>query len=227
MCNFCCTFAAEMKNHLLMKRIFYLFFVLSVALSAQAQVGVGYYRSGYGSVQKTQDVGPLTREGNIYYYHGKPMKRAEMVQLLNDNCKEAYDYYRKQQKIEKAGWGIFGAGAGLVLIGGGVLGGSESYYKNNISPMYPVNKQNEWLYDKRYHTYKTMQRAGVGIMISSAVAVACVSIPMIIAGNVQKKNAHKVFNTWCGYKELEEQETSRLELRLNAGANGLGVALAF
>ncbi len=191
-----------MKHKLLL-----LLFILAASMS-QAQVGVGYYRSGYGSVQKAQDVGPLTREGNIYYYHGKPMKRAEMVQLLNDNCKEAYDYYRKQQKIEKAGWGIFGAGAGLVLIGAGILGGSESYYTNS------------------YHTYKTMQRAGVGIMISSAVAVACVSIPMIIAGNVQKKNAHKVFHTWCGYKELE-QETSQMELRLNAGANGLGVALAF
>ena len=94
-----------MKHKLLV-----LLFILAASM-LQAQVGVGYYRSGYGSVQKTQDVGPMTRSGNIYYYHGKPMKRAEMVQLLNDNCKEAYDYYRKQQKIEKAGWGLFGAGA--------------------------------------------------------------------------------------------------------------------
>ena len=215
-----------------MKRIvFILLAVIGLCGIAQAQVGVGYYRSGYGSVQKTQDVGPLNRNHNIYYYHGKPMKRAEMVQFLNENCKEAYDYYRKQQKIEKAGWGIFGAGAGLVLIGGGVLGGSESYYKNNIPPMYPINEQNKWLYDKRYHTYKTMQIAGVGIMISSAVAVACVSIPMIIAGNVQKKNAHKVYNTWCGYKELEQETSSRennsVELRLQSSSNGLGLALSF
>lgn len=221
-----------MKNHLPMKRIFYLFFVLSVALSAQAQVGVGYYRSGYGSVQKTQDVGPLTREGNIYYYHGKPMKRAEMVQLLNDNCKEAYDYYRKQQKIEKAGWGIFGAGA-IMCVG---LGVPVLFIGENNKDRIAHDWDNHPEYNYKYGYYKNTPEyksakatwgAGVGLMCIGAVSSVLIGIPMVIAGNVQKKNAHKVFNTWCGYKELEEQETSRLELRLQTSSNGLGVALAF
>ena len=199
-----------------MKRTLFILIALCAVVATQAQVGVGYYRSGYGSVQKAQDVGPLTRNHNIYYYHGKPMKRAEMVQFLNENCKEAYDYYRKQQKIEKAGWGLFGSGIGILIIGAGVLGGSEVYEKNNINPS--------------RDTYHAIQWTGVGMMISAWV-VGFASIPMIIVGNVQKKNAHKQYNTWFGYKELEQETSQRdvtpLELRLQSSSNGLGLALSF
>ena len=177
---------------------------------AQAQVGVGYYRSGYGSVQKAQDVGPLTRNHNIYYYHGKPMKRAEMVQFLNDNCKEAYDYYRKQQKIEYAGWGLFGAGI-VMTFGLGV-------------PMSIIGDSWKSGWDR------DMFNAGLSFVCIGPISVL-VGVPMVIAGNVQKKNAHKVYNTWCGYKELEQETSQRnatpLELRLQSSSNGLGLALSF
>ena len=189
-----------------MKRIiFILLAVMGLCGIAQAQVGVGYYRSGYGSVQKAQDVGPLTRNHNIYYYHGKPMKRAEMVQLLNANCKEAYDYYRKQQKIERAGWGLFGAGI-VMTLGLGV-------------PMMVVGDNEDAFL------------AGIGFVCIGPITSVLVGVPMIIAGNVQKKNAHKVYNTWCGYKELEQETSSRennsVELRLQSSSNGLGLALSF
>ena len=203
-----------------MKRVlFILIAVICLCCMAQAQVGVGYYRSGYGSVQKAQDVGPLTRNHNIYYYHGKPMKQAEMVQFLNENCKEAYDYYRKQQKIEKAGWGIFGAGA-IMCVGLGV-------------PLFCIGENNREVYSTTYEkkSAEATWGAGMGFMCIGAISSVLVGVPMVIAGHVMKKNAHKVYNTWCGYKELEQETSQRnatpLELRLQSSSNGLGLALSF
>ena len=60
---------------------------------------------------------------------------------------------------------------------------------------------------------------------------AITDVSMGIAGHVMKKNAHKVYNTWCGYKELEQETSQRnatpLELRLQSSSNGLGLALSF
>ena len=215
-----------------MKRIiFILLAVLGLCGMAQAQVGVGYYRSGYGSIQKAQDVGPLTRNHNIYYYHGKPMKRAEMVQLLNANCKEAYDYYRKQQKIERAGWGLFGAGI-VMTLGLGVpmmiigINNQEEAYKNWHNDGY-----SQYYDTPEYKSAEATWDAGLGFVCIGPITSVGVGVPMIIAGNVQKKNAHKVYNTWCGYKELEQETSSRennsVELRLQSSSNGLGLALSF
>ena len=220
-----------------MKRIiFILLAVIGLCGIAQAQVGVGYYRSGYGSVQKTQDVGPLTRNHNIYYYHGKPMKRAEMVQLLNDNCKEAYDYYRKQQKIEKAGWGLFGAGI-VMTLGLGVpmtiIGSNnqEVAYKNWYNHPESRGGYSNYYETPAYKSAEATWDAGLGFVCIGPITSVLVGVPMIIAGNVQKKNAHKVYNTWCGYKELEQETSSRennsVELRLQSSSNGLGLALSF
>ena len=207
-----------------MKRTLFILIALCAVVATQAQVGVGYYRSGYGSVQKTQDVGPLTRSHNIYYYHGKPMKQAEMVQFLNDNCKEAYDYYRKQQKIEYAGWGLFGAGA-IMCVGLGfpllIIGENNRY----------VTYRKGGEYTSEYKSALDTWSAGLSFVCIGSITSVLVGVPMVIAGNVQKKNAHKVYNTWCGYKELEQETSQRdvtpLELRLQSSSNGLGLALTF
>lgn len=182
-----------------MKRIiFILLAVIGLCGVAQAQVGV--MRSGYGSVQKTKDIGPITRQGFIYYYHNDPMTYAEMLNFVNSNCERAYQYYQKQQKIQKAGWGLFGCGLGIT-VAGAVMSG---------------------IYDRKVYD---LYGAGVGLACIGFTAVL-VGVPMIIAADANKRNAHKVYNTWCGYKELE-QETSRLELRLQSSPNGLGLALSF
>ncbi len=203
-----------------MKRITLFILVLCLCGIAQAQVGVGYYRSGYG-VQKVkkQNLGPLTRDGKIYYYHGKPMKEAEMVQLLNENCTEAYNYYKKQQRIANAGWGLFGAGIGMVILGGGLLGGSGAINTD----VYPAGSAER---DRMYDKQNNLLASGIAFMCGGAVITGGIGMPMIIAGYAQKRNAHKVYNTWCGYKELE-QETSQLEFRLQSSHNGLGLALVF
>ena len=201
-----------------MKRV--CIFLLALCLVGMAQAQVGLMRSsGVYSVQKTsQDLGPLTRNGKVYYYHGKPMKQADMVRFLNENCAEAYNYYRKQHKIEMAGWGIFGAGAAMCLaIGTPVL--VTLGYRSGKEANNPLSSNEQDAYFA----------SGMTFVCVGAVSSVLIGVPMIIAGNVQKKNAHKVYNTWCGYKELEENQAKAtpLELKLTSGANGLGLALSF
>lgn len=187
-----------------MKRIiFILLAVIGLCGVAQAQVGV--MRSGYGSVQKTKDIGPITRQGFIYYYHNDPMTYAEMLNFVNSNCERAYQYYQKQKKIEIAGWSIFGTGIGFTLLGATLLG----VYENNPKA-------------------DGAQGAGIGFVCIGPISIAA-GVPMIIVANVRKRNLHKVYNTWCGYKELESSQISdpALELRLQSSANGIGLALSF
>lgn len=201
-----------------MKR-FLLFFLLALcALTNVAQAQVGVVRSsGVYSVQKAkpQDLGPLTRNGNVYYYHDEPMTQAQMVEFIKKDCQQAYNYYRKQHKIEMAGWALFGVGAALCLgIGVPVQHvGENLYYQKKISK------------DERYPYFAS----GLAFTCVGAITWILVGTPMIIAGNIQKKNAHKQYNTWCGYKELEQSQAkvTPLELKLTSGTNGLGLALSF
>ncbi len=215
-----------------MKRIFLFLMALCVFGVAQAQVGL-MRSSGVYSVQKTksQDLGPLTKNGNIYYYHGTPMKQADMVRFLNENCAEAYNYYRKQHKIEMAGWGIFASFTAISFVVGipmGVVGEN-----NKIKAREEWNKKGKSgidIYDyPEYVTAHSVNRAGIALSIVGASIAVAVGVPMIIAGNIQKKNAHKVYNTWCGYKELEENQAQAtpMELKLISGSDGLGLALSF
>ncbi len=210
-------------------------FLLALCLFGMAEAQVGIMRSsGISSVQKTnlQDLGPLTKKGNIYYYHGKPMKQAEMVQFLNENCAEAYNYYRKQHKIEMAGWGMFCAGI-VVTMGIGVpmcvVGGAKSDYYEDLRGKTTDPGLREQYYQE-WGKYGRIWDAGLGFCCGIGPGItALVGVPMIIVGNVQKKNAHRVYNSWCGSEEMEgnSAEISQFELKLISGANGLGLALAF
>ena len=44
-------------------------------------------------------LGLLTRNGKIYYYHGKPLTEKEMVVMMQQDCEQAYHYYKKQTNI--------------------------------------------------------------------------------------------------------------------------------
>jgi hypothetical protein len=174
-------------------------FMLCAVGAMQAQVGV-VRSGGYGISKSAKDLGPMTRNGKVYYYHNTPMTQAEMATFVQQNCEKAYQHYRKNKNIEIAGWSLFGGGAFIsAVLGSAMLGAHVSTNKG------------------------ILQTAAMSLYGAGAI-VGITGIPMIIAGNVQKKNTHKVFNTWCGYKELE---TSRLELKLTSGENGIGLALAF
>ena len=188
-----------------MKRvIFILLAVFSLCGVAQAQVGV--YRSGYGISKQAETIGPITRQGSVYYYHDNPMSYAEMVNFVNSNCERAYQHYQTQKKIEIAGWSVLGTGLGFTVIGATMVGLSNSGHKK----------------------YEDLQGAGIAFVSIGPISVAA-GVPMIIVANIQKRNLHKVYNTWCGYKELESSQISdpALELRLQSSVNGLGLALNF
>lgn len=185
-----------------MKRIFFLIIALCAMSFAQAQVGV-VRSSGAFAVQKSQDLGPLTRDGKIYYYHDQPMTEAEMVTFIQKDCARAYNHYKRWKKIEIAGWSLLGAGVGMVVIGSGLLGGANLHHNEKTGDAYA---------------------ASALAFYGAAGITGLVGISLGPAGNVKKKNTNKVYNTWCGYKELE---TSQLELKLTPGANGLGLALSF
>ena len=191
-----------------MKRILLLMITCCAIGFAQAQVGV-VRSSGAYSVKKVQDYGPLSRQGNIYFYHGEPMKEAQMVEFIKKDCAEAYHYYLRSRKMEVAGWVLFGVGAGICTIGGSALLGASSR----------VEDENK---------YEGMI-AGALALYGSGAIIGLVGLPLGIVGTVHKKNVHKVYNTWCGYKELEtgQNNATPLELRLTSGANGLGLALTF
>lgn len=194
-----------------MKRFYFLLLALCLFGLAHAQVGV-MRSSGVFAVQKSkpQDLGPMTKNGNIYYYHGEPMKQAQMVQFLNENCKEAFDHYQKNLKLERAGWALFGVGFGAI-----VTGGVLNYF---------ALARDKDLYEAGIDAKVVIPVSYTILGIGGAMFVS--SIPLICVGAIQKKNIHRYYNTWCGYKELE-QETSQLELRLQSGSNGLGLALSF
>lgn len=160
-----------------------------------------YGNTGYVFKQE-----PMTRDGKIYYYHGKPMDQKQFVEFIKANCDRAYQHYLKNRKLERAGWALFGVGMALTITGS-VLGPcaytwyNEGYGKN----------------------WETIAAAGLGIGISGVVIVGGVSVPMICVGNVRKMNSHKQYNTWCG----DRDQASNMEMRLTFGANGLGLAIAF
>jgi hypothetical protein len=133
-----------------------------------------------GLVQAQNNPEWLTRNGKVYCYHDSIMTQAEMVAFIQQNCDKAYQHYRKNKNLEIAGWSLFGAGVGMsVGMGIGFLGGAIA---TNIG------------------IYQTCAFAFFG----AGTVVGITGIPMIIVGNVRKK-----------------------ELKLISDANGLGLALAF
>lgn len=192
-----------------MKRFLFVLFTICVLTNfAQAQVGVMRSSNVY-SVQKTaqQDLGPLTRDGNYYYYHGKSMTEKEMVAFIQKDCERAYNYYKRNHMIEKIGWAMFGAGFGIAAIGGGIWVGAY---------LAPKNESNHW-------TLEMLEEIGMGIIGAGAGVVGGVGIPMICVGAVRKKNAHKIYNAYCA----SEETAGLLEFNITSGANGLGLALSF
>ncbi len=190
-----------------MKRTCIFFLALCLVGMAQAQVGL-MRSSGVYSVQKaSKDLGPLTKDGKIYYYHGNPMTETEMVSFIQQDCERAYQHYVKNRKMEIAGWSVFGSGAFMAVCLGSIFSGCAEIDKS---------------------IKKSMQTAAMSFYGVGAIT-GIVGLGVGIAGTVRKNKTHRVYNTWCGYKELEgaTPETSQLELKLTSGANGLGLALSF
>ncbi len=156
---------------------------------------------GYGYGMTAAEAGMLQRIGsNEYLINGQRLKGKELTFFLEKNCPEAYNYYRKWNNCEIAGWCFMPLG--LALASG--IGVSCFLIGNSKKEGYGI-------------TY-----TGIAFMaIGGAMTVA--SIPMIACGNVNKKAVTSVYNEKCRNKSLAD------DVRLNviSNQNGLGLAIAF
>ena len=184
-----------------MKRLIFFLLAFCAISLAHAQSG-SFTFDVQNTTLKVQKEGPLSRDGKIYYYHGQPMTEKEMVEFVKKDCSRAYNHYQKWRKIEITGWSLLGVGGGMVIIGSGCLAG---------------------IGDSRTQIATSMSFYAIGA-ITGIVGITLGSV-----GHVKKINTHKVYNTWCGYNESEQNQAKAtpLELKLTAGSNGLGLAMTF
>ena len=157
--------------------------------------------SPYGYQMPAVEAGMMQRIGyNEYMIDGQRLKGKELVFFLNKNCPQAYDYYRKWNNCEVAGWSLFGIGIALAV---GI--GTPCFLSYVLEP-------------KEGSARAT---AGVAFMAAGG-AMTMASIPLIACGNVYKRRVNQVYNSYCG-----RQQAFQPELRLTSGSNGLGLALSF
>lgn len=158
-------------------------------------------RQNYSFGMYASEPGMMQRIGyNEYIIDGQRLRGKELVFFLNKNCPPAYNYYKKWNSCEIAGWCFMPLG--LALASG--IGVSCFLIGNSKKEGYRI-------------TY-----TGIAFMaIGGAMTVA--SIPMIACGNVNKRAVASVYNEQCGNKS----HAADLRLNVISGANGLGLALGF
>jgi len=117
-------------------------------------------------------------------------------------CEQIRLQYDKNDKLWKAGWGLFGIGSGLTILGGALAG----YYGNN-PPL--VNGVEDYAVSD---AGAVLMGVGLGSFITS--------IPCICVGQVERKKASSLYNQHCAAEPP-------LTFSIQSSANGLGLAMQF
>ena len=118
------------------------------------------------------------------------------------SCEQIRLQYDKNDKLWKAGWGLFGIGGGLTILGGALAG----YYSNN-PPL--VNGVEDYAVSD---AGAVLMGVGLGSFITS--------IPCICVGQVERKKASNLYNQHCAAEPP-------LTFSIQSSANGLGLAMQF
>ncbi len=181
-----------------MKRILFLVFALMATTAMFA---------AEESNDKTVEANYLWRHrGNIYA--GKTfMVEAAYVNLLKNTCPQAYNQYLKGEKLIRAGWGVFGAGAAVMAICWIPL-----CLENPYSPINEVDEYSRFMSIQ----YQSSQVAA----ILGGLAVAS-SIPIICVGYTTRDKSMNTYNLQCVDNE------PAITYNITAGQNGLGLAINF
>lgn len=119
-----------------------------------------------------------------------------------ETCDDFRINYQKADKLWKAGWGLLGAGAGLALVGGLMVGCSNPYIVGKEANKYmPV-------YDSGWGLFAV----GCGALLSS--------VPCLAIGQVRRKASRNLLDTKC-------TDQPPLTFSINSSSNGLGLAISF
>ena len=86
-----------------MKKSFFLFCLLAVAFCAQAQSS-----------------SLVVRAGNKYIVDSRTYNKKEFCRYIDGRDMQAYQKFKSGMHVANAGWGMFGTGLGLGLVGCGV-----------------------------------------------------------------------------------------------------------
>ena len=142
---------------------------------------VEVYREQNTSINKPSNVilnpdmigGTFTKEDDFYYLKNQStmtkMDEKAYLQFIQNNCPEAYNSYKKGNRLWGAGWGLFGAGM-------------TSFFALGI-PLYVVG-----LYNDPY-----MAIAGSAFLTIGSLSTTA-SIPLLIVGGIKRNNSHEVYN---------------------------------
>lgn len=90
-----------------MKKIVFLFCLLAVAFCAQAQSS-----------------SLVVRAGNKYIVDSRTYNKKEFCRYIDGRDMQAYQKFKSGMHVANAGWGMFGTGLGLEVVGLGVMVGS-------------------------------------------------------------------------------------------------------
>ena len=142
---------------------------------------------------------------------GQVRRKAAMTTYFDNNCspetcEQINLNYKKANTLWKTGWGLFGAGMGLVL-GGGIFAMCNMYTPEPE----PLMENNPRVSASNIGFYTMI--VGGGITLAS--------IPCLAVGQVRRKAASKLYNEKCG------SDQPVLSFSLQTSSNGLGLAMQF
>ncbi len=164
----------------------------------------------------------MIRTGNEYSYNGQYLTKREYENLLRNTCPDAYSQYKKGNTLVKTGWGLFGAGAAMV-VGGCVMiitaEGMPSYeeYEHRNGSTYHVELTPEQ--QRANKLCNAVFGSGVAFLSIGSVALTT-SIPLLCVGYTKRdKRALETFNRQCAEPAVT--------YNLTAGQNGIGLAINF
>ena len=175
---------------------------------------------GNNAVNSSLDYQPgqIVKKDDFYFLGDKRMDEDQYLAYIQKNCEAAWDSYNKGCRLWRAGWGLFGAGAGL--LSAGIITAACSSIGVYT---YTYNVNTGKTLSSNYDTYfnQDVWTAGVVFCAVGSASMAG-SVPLLVIGGIKRNNSHEVYNEECAPKN-----TASISLNLQASQNGLGLALKF
>lgn len=177
-------------------------------------------QSGYANVGSNKyeyQPGQIVKKNDFYWIGDNRMDENQYFAYIQKNCEAAWDSYNNGCRMWKAGWGLFGAGT-AILSAGIITAACSSIgvytYTYNVSTGKTLSSN--------YRTYRNDDAYVAGVVLCAfGSASLSASVPLLVIGGIKRNNSHEVYNEECAPKN------TAMSLNVQAGQNGLGLALTF